>query len=1161
MPSTLDRAVHQLATSLAVVSNILERPTGPGDVLALLGWDMPPAVTDIGVAALDLSALVDAIETLESSIAAGVTGLPLDEQYATVALALEAFLETIDATVHAFNATPDYLQKTGIVDQFAVRLLDFVVVESLSSNAMMSVGVALFSGIVELQPFAAVPDIYQVSHIRRVVHWDRIPRIFSDVKGLLSEVYGWGAAGLEPELLTLLMASILQGFGAGNAIRALPRRAEALLVGHDVPEADTNPMTQFMLSMDKGLGWDPIDVGISFIAMRPTTDGGTDGGFAIAPYAYGSTELTIPLSDILTFTIDSTLDATAGIALIVRAGSGAKLRNNLTSAAAADVVSGNLLVGLALAPATGTTVPCVTIADGIGLEAASLGLSGGVDLAGGKLGAMVKVALTGGHFKLDSSQMDSFLASIIPLNVDLAFDFGFGWSAANGLFFEGSASPTVAIAMHDSFGPFTIDTLHVGLDTGSSDTLPLELSVTGSATLGPFAVSADRLGITVAVGFHRGNLGPVDLNLNFKPPSGIGLALDAGLISGGGYLYIDEQNHRYAGVLECSIAGTVQVKVIGVIDTVLPDGAPGFSMLLVITTDFPPIQLGFGFTLDGVGGIGGIGGVNRTMSIDALRGGFKSHQLDALLAPPNPIANAPKIISDLSSFFPPASDRFIFGPLFALGWGTPRLLTMNLAFILEVPDPTRLVILGEIALALPSAQAALIKMNVDVLGIVDFGAKLLTIQGEMYDSRVLEFAITGDMAMMLAWGDDSNFAFSIGGLNPKFAPPVNFPQLKRCCVSIGSGDNPRISAMAYFAITSNSAQFGASADLRASAGGFGIHGTVGFDALFVFSPFSFAVDFAAGLDVQYDGESLCSVHVDGTLSGPRPWHVHAEASFHILFFDVGTSLDLSWGDSAPVSLPPVAVLPDLTSAFANPQSWTAVLPSGAVMGVSLAPRAPGDETLIVHPIGTLEVREKVVPLDTTISKYGNAVPTDGTSFTISAVTVDGQAATKQPVTDQFAIGQFTSLTDDQQLSAPSFQEFDSGISIGTSDVVTSRNVACILAYQDGYIDGDDTGMRVGPPYAMPLDLQLTYSRLGAGFVNATRTKGFTQFTPPGTTSCVTTNDISYVIAGTDDLISRTDILPAPVTQFAAQAALRAHLAQSPGDRAMLQVVSTYEAAA
>jgi hypothetical protein len=231
------------------------------------------------------------------------------------------------------------------------------------------------------------------------------------------------------------------------------------------------------------------------------------------------------------------------------------------------------------------------------------------------------------------------------------------------------------------------------------------------------------------------------------------------------------------------------------------------------------------------------------------------------------------------------------------------------------------------------------------------------------------------------------------------------------------------------------------------------------------------------------------------------------------------------------------------------------------MGVSLAPRAPGDETLIVHPIGTLEVREKVVPLDTTISKYGNAVPTDGTSFTISAVTVDGQAATKQPVTDQFAIGQFTSLTDDQQLSAPSFQEFDSGISIGTSDVVTSRNVACILAYQDGYIDGDDTGMRVGPPYAMPLDLQLTYSRLGAGFVNATRTKGFTQFTPPGTTSCVTTNDISYVIAGTDDLISRTDILPAPVTQFAAQAALRAHLAQSPGDRAMLQVVSTYEAAA
>ena len=121
------------------------------------------------------------------------------------------------------------------------------------------------------------------------------------------------------------------------------------------------------------------------------------------------------------------------------------------------------------------------------------------------------------------------------------------------------------------------------------------------------------------------------------------------------------------------------------------------------------------------------------------------------------------------------------------------------------------------------------------------------------------------------------------------------------------------------------------------------------------------------------------------LAGPHQWHVHGDASFHILFIDVSASVDLSWGDLDPVTIPPVKVLPDLEQAFANPQSWSAQLPSDATPAVSLAPRPPGDKTLIVHPMGTLQVREKVVPLGQSITKYGNAKPADGTLFTISSV--------------------------------------------------------------------------------------------------------------------------------------------------------------------------------
>ena len=34
---------------------------------------------------------------------------------------------------------------------------------------------------------------------------------------------------------------------------------------------------------------------------------------------------------------------------------------------------------------------------------------------------------------------------------------------------------------------------------------------------------------------HHGNVGPLDVALAFKPPNGVGLSLDAGVVIGGGY--------------------------------------------------------------------------------------------------------------------------------------------------------------------------------------------------------------------------------------------------------------------------------------------------------------------------------------------------------------------------------------------------------------------------------------------------------------------------------------------------------------------------------------------------------------------------------------------------------------------------------------------------
>jgi hypothetical protein len=768
------------------------------------------------------------------------------------------------------------------------------------------------------------------------------------------------------------------------------------------------------------------------------------------------------------------------------------------------------------------------------------------------------VAIKGGKVVIDMSNADGFLATVLSgIHVEAGFDLGATWSPATGIHITGGAQLEIDLPLHLSIGPITFQTLY--LVAGVSDAgIPLEISGGLGLTLGPIAASVDRVGVTGLLTFpdHGGNLGPANLAIKFKPPNGLGLAIDAGVVAGGGYILFNPDKGQYAGVLDVALAEIIQVKVIGVLDTVLPDGSHGFSFLLIITFDFPPIQLGFGFTLNGVGGLGG---VNRTMNTDALHAGLRAHTLDNILFPPDPIANAPQIISSIESFFPPAEGRYLFGPMLKIGWGSPTLITASVGVILEVPDPIRLALLGLIDAGLPTAEVALIELHIDVLGLIDFGAKILTIDGSLYDSHVLIYSLAGDLALRLTWGDDPNFVFSLGGFNAHFnTAGLNLPVLHRLSVSIGDGDNPRISANSYYAVTSNSVQFGANVEVYAEAAGFAIHGYLGFDVLIILSPFSFEFDYSAGFDVSFEGVSLCGLRVDGLFSGPRPWHLHGEASIDILFFSVSASLDLTWGDSTPAILPSKAVLPDLLAALADPRNWSAALPDNTTQAVTLAAPNPGDTTLRVHPIGALSVRERVVPLDLQITRYGSASPSDGQFFSISAVQVNAVDETTQTIQDYFAAGQYLTLSDADKVSAPSFEKYDAGVAVGSTAIVTGSDAARTVVYEERYIDDFQAFSRGTGLYAMPASVHDAMTRIGAGFASPLKNSGLLKY-GAAAGAAIRTADPAYVITSTDDLSVRPDIAAAKgSTFFQARAALDSYLALHPDETDALQIQALHE---
>jgi hypothetical protein len=136
----------------------------------------------------------------------------------------------------------------------------------------------------------------------------------------------------------------------------------------------------------------------------------------------------------------------------------------------------------------------------------------------------------------------------------------------------------------------------------------------------------------------------------------------------------------------------------------MPDGRPGYSLLIFITADgFKPIPLGFGFVLQS---IGGMVGVNRTFDQEVLKAGLKTDTLSTLLFPRDPVANAPALIQALARAFPAQRGSMLLGLLARIMWFTPTLVQLDLAL-------------------LPSRDNGLIRLNLDALGVLDFDAGTL----------------------------------------------------------------------------------------------------------------------------------------------------------------------------------------------------------------------------------------------------------------------------------------------------------------------------------------------------------------------------------------------------------------------------------------------------
>jgi hypothetical protein len=151
----------------------------------------------------------------------------------------------------------------------------------------------------------------------------------------------------------------------------------------------------------------------------------------------------------------------------------------------------------------------------------------------------------------------------------------------------------------------------------------------------------------------------------------------------------------------------------------------------------------------------------------------------------------------------------------------------------------------------------------------------------------------------------------------------------------------------------------------------------------------------------------------------------------------------------------------LLAALADEQNWNATLPEAEPAGVSFA-QLQATEELLLHPAGSLQVRQTVVPLGEEIDLVGTAKVEGGNRFAILAVEVDdgtGQFSelpsdSWEGLDEWFAPGQYFELTPEEKLGGPAFELMQAGVSIAGGGLVAGGLVDAPFGYEQVIVDPD-----------------------------------------------------------------------------------------------------------
>ncbi|MFC0006312.1 DUF6603 domain-containing protein [Micromonospora siamensis] len=1082
------------------------------ELFAAIGWNLD-GIAGFPVATIEnlLSAVREAVDRLQPLIDQPTTDL---KAYKPALAALKRCFDAVRALKTAFDgwsgiALPD-------APAIGADLVNYLVATYLRRHRPTLAAVLWALALIDGPPPPIEPVVdpgtgkeVRFSSVTPRLRVDRLPALIGDPVGQLRSRY-LTKEGLATRAATDAVADLLLPAIAGVLNRlGTPITA---LYGAEIPElGDSAEAARHLLHVFVRTGPGAFADGDAGFTLLVGLAGDEDGrlGLMIAPKGAVAFEDTIG-------DWTATLTAALQTASVIAVGPDG-LTTDLPDAAAVDLRAdlGLVRTGAAIrvGGATGTRLEI----DG------PIRVTGFAQLTRDYQDFGVEVSCGTARLVVSGADGDGFLGRVLPDDATLRFELGIGWSRRRGLFLTGGAALTAHVDVAAVLGDVArLDSLDVELSpTGPKDAtqaLTVTATASGRVRLGPVGVTVQGVGMRARLAFPDGggNLGPVDLDLGFQPPHGVALRIDGGAVTGAGFLSFDADAAKYAGGIDLEFA-KLRLSALGLLATRMPDGRPGFSLLVVINARFPkPIPLGFGFNLAAVGGIVG---VNRAAAVDRLRAGLRAGSLGAVLSPGDILGDERRLLDDLDALFPVTPGRHLFGPTAQLTWGVPTAVTIDLALALELPRPLRFIAAGRVRTLLPDERKPVAVINMDALGVLDTGEGTLALDATLYDSQLAGWRLSGDMALRARWTGRSEFVMSAGGFHPRFRPPVGFPELRRMTMEIGE-DRFWLRMQAYLALTSNTLQFGSRVEFHAETGDFTADGHFTFDAVVRFAPFGFEFDLSLGVAIRWKGRLLLGITADLYVAGPGRWQVRGHAEIKLLFLSATVRFNATFGSQPALPpAPPQDVAALVRDALAEPGAWhveeRADLPALTMRaGITWS-------DLLVSPSARVSVRQRIAPVGGTHLDHFGQAPIDGSAeLRIDSATLGGVPAQLADVKDEFAPAQFFALSDEQKLAADGFDLLPSGVSFAATDTIAydqAGPAAVVIAYQTKVIDEPDPA---GPGRTVAGGLPRSVWVLGGAQLDrlahggaagraATRSTGLARFRAPGLP--ITVRDPGFLI--------------------------------------------------